>query len=294
MKIDRMNLCVALAAAVGMAACDGSAVSPSGSRGAQVTMSLTTASSALISSSVRAALVPSVDVSGHKLDIARVQLVLRDVDLKRVEDDACETGHDGCAKFKAGPVLIDLPLSGGVITPFSEKIAPGTYDRVELKVHEPDDDNGARAAFYAAHPDWQKKATVRVTGTYDSGTGAQPFDIYLAANLEVKQDITPPVTVDSATSPSTINLTLGVDVDSWFRTASGALIDPRSTTADRQLLNVVTENVKRSFRAVRDDDRNGDEDHGGDRGKSGKGGDDKGGDDKGSGGHGSDDGAGHN
>jgi hypothetical protein len=50
-----------------------------------------------------------------------------------------------------------------------------------------------------------------------------------------------------------------VDVSTWFRSATGALIDP--ATANKGGLNEseVTENIKDSFKAFEDEDRDGDE-----------------------------------
>ena len=273
MTMKRTGLLAACAAMAILAGCDEAGTGPVD--GARLSLSLSAASTT--QPSVRANQIPVGDGAGRTIDITRVQLVMKEVELKRVEDRDCEGSDDSCEKFEAGATLVTLPIGGGVVTPFTEAIAPGTYDELELKIAEPEDDNGERAAFYAAHPEWPRRATVRVTGTFDNGAGAQPFDVFLGVNAKVEREISPPLVVDASTDPQSVNLTLAVDVESWFRDRAGSFIDPRSIATSPALLAAVNNNVRASFRALRDDDRNGDDDH---RGR-GRGGDDAPGDDYG-------------
>ncbi|MFL5608108.1 MAG: hypothetical protein ACJ8AD_16775 [Gemmatimonadaceae bacterium] len=61
------------------------------------------------------------------------------------------------------------------------------------------------------------------------------------------------------------NVTVSVDLTNWFRTRSGALIDPSTANAGGPNAVLVAENIKRSFHAFRDDDRDGDDDDDGGR-----------------------------
>jgi hypothetical protein len=281
MKAQRMNILTACAAVAVLAGCESLGTDPS--TGAQLSLSLSGSAAVTPSASTQPSapsfsVVPVTDAGGRSIDITAVQLVLRDVELKRDREDACHEGgdDDSCERFNAGAKLVTLPLTGGLVTPFTEAIAPGTYDQLRVKIGQPEEENGERAAFYAANPTWPQKATVRVTGTYTSGTGAtaQPFDVYLGVNAKVEQELDPPVVVDGTTDPQSLNLTLAVDVSSWFENAAGSLIDPRSISTSPSLLAAVENNVRRSFRALRDDDRNGGDDNRGngrDGGNNGKG-----------------------
>ena len=262
----KLNTLWAASAAIAvLAGCESVGTGPES--GARLSLSLSGGANASASASLRSPgprlnVVPVTDAGGRSIDIQSVQVVLRDVQLKRDRDDDChEYDDDSCERFDAGATLVTLPLTGGLVTPFTEAIAPGSYDELRVKIGEPVDENGERAAFYAANPSWPRKATLRVTGTFTSGTGAtaQPFDVYLGVNAKVEQDLQPPLVVDGTTDPQSVNVTLAVDVASWFRNA-GRLIDPRSITTSPSLLAAVENNVRRSFRALRDDDRDGDDD----------------------------------
>src|SRR5438552_1059578 len=96
------------------------------------------------------------DASNNTLAITSVELVLRKVELKPVERDACNEssqitvatvatpasdGNDGnkgnemneadgeCDELEAGPILVDLPL-GGIERMFEATVPAGTYDEL--------------------------------------------------------------------------------------------------------------------------------------------------------------------
>ena len=170
----------------------------------------------------------------------------------------CEDDDDACEYFEAGPVLVELPVDGGVITPFSVPIPADTYVELELEIDDADDDSTA-AQFFADNPGWPSEASIRIVGTFDAndGAGPQAFDIFLAIDVEVERDLVPPLVVSDSTP--NVNVTVEIDVASWFL-AGGTLIDPRALTADDNLLEQVEDNIENSFEAFEDDDRDGDDD----------------------------------
>ena len=281
MTVKQSSLLAACAAMAVLAGCE--SVTGSGpSDGARLSVSLTAGSSASANlagglSGPSLSLVPVADSSGHTIDIQSVQLVLKKVELKRDLADAChdsDEDDDSCEKFRAGATLITLPLGGGLVTPFTETIDPGIYDELRVQIARPATEDADSTSFFATHPDWPRRATIRVKGTYDAGTGAQPFDVYLGVSAKVRHELEPPLVVNDSTAVSSVNLTLAVDVSSWFRSRSGELIDPRSISTSPSLLALVEQNVRASFRALRDDNKDGDDDnrgHGKGGGNSGKG-----------------------
>ena len=202
------------------------------------------------------------DADGRVLDIQRIQVVLEELELERAMHDDCDalTGDDdACEKFEAGPVLIELPVEGGVITPFSMPIPADTYDELELEIDEPDDDSTA-AQFFAAHPGWPEDVSVRVVGTFDAndGAGPQAFDVFLAVESEIERDLVPPLVVTEDSPP--VNVTVSIDIASWFRREDGSLIDPRALSADGGLRDEVENHIDDSFEAFEDEDHDGHDD----------------------------------
>lgn len=251
-------LAPAMAAAV-LAACD--AGSPSAD--AQVNFNVATRPAATGSaSSVAMATVstPETFVDGsNTLVINRVQLVLREIELKRVEaTTGCgEAARDGCEELELGPVLLDLPLggAGGAARTFSVPVAAGSYDEIEFEIHQPSDDDAADAAFIQAHPDFAG-VSVQVDGTFNGHAFTYTSDL----NAEEEIELRPPlVTTESAAA----DLTLFVDLDRWFRDATGTLVDPATANVGLTNEGLVDANIRATLHAFEDEDHDGTDDHGG-------------------------------
>lgn len=262
-------LCL-LGAAASLAAC-----ADSTKPGASMPMSLsfTTAASATAggASASRSPLAPRFDVTttdgANTLVITKAQVVVARAELQQAgatcasdadagDDDGghADAEHSECAEIAVAPTVVDLPVTSAVVKTLDVTIPAGTYSALEAKIRAVRAERGAAsAAFLAANPGFAG-ASVRVEGTFN-GT---PF-VYTgspAANLETI--FSPPMVVDA----SPVNLTVNVDLSTWFRSSTGTLIDPSTANAGGLNAAVVANNIRRSFRAFRDDDRNGHDDDG--------------------------------
>ncbi len=185
------------------------------------------------------------------LIISRAQIVLREIELKPVETPACDTESSGCSDIEIGPVLVDLPLAPGAVRQFQVLIPPGDYDEIEFDIHKVDDDDPDDAAFRQQHPDFVD-LSIRVQGTFRG----QPFLFESDLNVEQELDLSPPLMVEATTST---NVTIRVNLGEWFRTATGALVDPATANKGGPNESLVTENIKRAIEAFEDEDEDGDE-----------------------------------
>ena len=169
-------------------------------------------------------------------------------------DEENEDGEEdeGCAPLTAGPVLIDLPLDGTTTVVLDAFVPAGTYKRLQARLHAVKPGDEGVADFLAAHPEFEG-ISVKVVGVFtDAGGTAHDFTFTSDMNVVSKINFETPVTVDAGTT----NLTINVDVGSWFTSGSGAVIDP--TNAENQ--NAIEKNIRRSLRAFEDDDHDGDDD----------------------------------
>jgi hypothetical protein len=236
-----------LAAVVSIAGC---ADSGSPSSDAQISFNLATrpaTPAAASAAALSAAATPETYTDGtNTLVIDQVQLVLREIELKRVESatPCAGTSDDGCEKLELGPIVLDLPLggAGGAARAFTVAVAPGTYDEVEFEIHRPSD---------GVSP------SVTVTGTFN-GT---PFTFTSDLEAEEEIELSPPLVV--AESAAT-DLTLFVDLDRWFRDEAGGLVDPADANAGGPHESLVENNIQSTLHAFEDEDHDGTDDHGGD------------------------------
>lgn len=255
---NTMNILTLALAATASVACDDIAGSDfDGDTGATLSFAVAPAGNTVQrgGSGSRLAGVVLTDGAGRTLEIALVQVVMEDVELERQLDDDCND-VDACEKFEIGPVLIDLPLDGGVITPFDVPIPADTYDELELEIDDASDDSTS-AQFFAENPTWPQDASIRIVGTFDAndGAGPQPFDVYLEIDAEIERELVPPLVVTD--SAQDVNVTIQIDLAVWLTSGSG-LIDPRDLASNDDLQDELEDRIEDSFEAFEDRDRDGD------------------------------------
>jgi hypothetical protein len=256
---------VAALATTVLAACDAGGPSTS----AQVSFSVATQPAAAGASTGS----ETFTDGSNTLIIDRVQLVLREIELKRIEastscdgsgsaassgDDSSQdtSSHDGCEQLELGPILLDLPLgAGGVAHSFTVPVTAGSYDEVEFKIHPASHDDSPDAAFVQAHPELAG-VSVQVDGTFN-GVGFT-YTTDLSAEEEIA--LSPPLAIAES---GTADLTLMVDLDRWFRTGAGLLVDPATANAGLGNESLVESNIRATLHAFEDENHDGRDDHGG-------------------------------
>lgn len=243
-------------AALSVIACSAS-TAPAAGKAVSVSFNTSSGMTAVASrSSVFGPRLSLMSTSGSDtLVITRVQLVISKMELA-MADTSCAAqanGGDDCPDLHLQPVLFDLPVDTSVKSVLTQAVPAGTYVAFEAKidaVQQGEDETGV-ADFLAAHPDFAG-TSVRVEGTFN-GT---PFVYNGNAEGEINSEFVPPLTVTT----NGINVTINVNTASWFRTQAGALIDPSTANAGGANASIVAENIKNSFHAFEDDNRDGHED----------------------------------
>ena len=182
--------------------------------------------------------------------VRSAQLVLRKVELKRVDVAACDAvmSNGDCEEFETGATLVSLPLgSAAVAQQVAVAAPPGTFDQLEFEIHKPSSSDDA--AFIAANPDFAT-ISIRVTGTFSQAGTRTDFAFTSDVDRSEEANLVPPVT---ATAGQTLNVTLRVDISGWF--------DPASANSGQPNQSVVANNIQASFQAFEDDNHDGQADH---------------------------------
>jgi len=189
----------------------------------------------------------------NTLVITKAQIVLARIELHRGTTGSCAASDDDseCAELKLDPMLVDLPMTPTVQQEIAVSVPAGTYNSLEAKIRAPRSGEDRTASFLAAHPEFAGKS-VHVEGTFN-GT---PFAFDAAPEAELELAFQPPIAIADGASN---NITLHVDLSSWFRNGSGVVLDP----ANAANASLIAENMRRSFHAFEDHDRDGRDDHGG-------------------------------
>jgi len=253
------GLVVAALAAAGLAACSDTGTNPLVGSGQTMSLSFSGRRPAGVSGAmaVENALGDTLVIGSGSdtLRLTSVEIVLRKIELERagvsVNCDSVADEH-ACEEFTIGPQLVSIPLGPGVATAIEVAVDSGSYKKVQFKIHKPGGDS-LDVVFKAAHPDFAS-ISIRVRGTFN-GT---PFTYTSSLDQEQEYSFVPPLVVDA--SGSATNLTIRVDVSTWFRAGgTGALISPTTANVGGANEGTVKENIKNSFKAFRDHNRDGDE-----------------------------------
>lgn len=263
MNSHSLRIAAGSAAALILAACSSSNPSTAGT--GRIAFSIATRASTAAAPFLLAA-PDSQAVGQDTLVFDSVQIVLRKIDLERTgasvncgdqPDGMSDGNEDACEEVNAGPSIVDLPLTPGASQAFTVSVDTGTFGQMHLQIHLLGA-NPADQALLAQRPEFAG-ISVRAKGTFKSGTADATDFIYindLTANQEIQ--FASPLTVGTA---GPVDLTLMVDVHTWFLDGSGNLIDPSTATLGQPNGDIVTHNIRRSFHAFKDENHDGCDDN---------------------------------
>lgn len=190
----------------------------------------------------------------NTLVLERVALVAREIELERALADDCDDvagGEDDCEELEAGPILLELPLDGTVSHVVSIEVPADTYDEIELDIHKaeaPEDQ-----AFLDLNPGFEG-VSIRVEGTWNG----ESFVFLQDLDEEQEIELTEPLVIEEGAGPH--NITLELDVGTWFQDGTGALVDPRTANHGGGNESLVEDNIRQSIEAFEDDDEDGEHD----------------------------------
>ena len=238
-------------------ACGDDATGPGGSSSTAVSLSV-----AVPAGGPSAAITPGFafdikfGVGADTLNLTRVALVLRDIELERQFDECDDvpgSAQEGCEEFETGPFILELPLDGTVTNAITVNDVPAdTYDELEFKVHKPENDTPEDLAFIAANPEFDG-VSILVEGDFNGVAFVFETDL----NQEQEVQLNPPLVVTDGTA---LNVTFSVDVVTWFKALDGSLVDPATANKGQANEQLVKDNIEASIDIFEDNDRDGSSD----------------------------------
>ncbi len=208
---------------------------------------------------------PTFRAGADVLTLTTVEIVARKIRLERADGtcpvEPATTGpapsssegsddDEDCPNVWLAPRILSPPVGPDAIAVFNVDLPEGVYEELKLQVHKPTGGQADAAAFLAANPGFAN-ISVRVVGTFN-GTG---FTFTSAITAEVEIELDAPIEV-TAGQPAA--MTLQIDLASWFAGPGGALLSPLAPS--QQVRSQIEQNIRRSFHAFEDEDRDGDPD----------------------------------
>jgi len=188
------------------------------------------------------------------LVITKAQIVMSKIELATTATAMCtadSSSSSECEELHANPSLVDLPTDASVTTSLVTTVPAGTYSAFEAKIKAVLTGDPGAADFLAANPAFNG-VSVHVVGTWN-GT---PFTYDGAANAELELTFATPIVVDA----TGMNITVNVDLSTWFVDGSGKLVDPTTANSGGANESLVAGNIHKSFEAFEDDNKDGTDD----------------------------------
>lgn len=251
-----------VASALLLGACDSAGPSTSG---ANVEVGFATSYQSATSAGLTKSNHDSLVIAGSngQLTITDLRLIVSEVELE---------GDADSAEFEADPTFLDLPLDTTDVAPVAtSEIPSATYNEFEFEgegidFEENDDEEEAlqelRETVQTQFPDWPEEASMVVVGTF-TPTGGSPQDVtaYFEAEIEVEQELNPPleVTADGANR----SLTVRLDPTRWFSRADGTVQDLTQSGDELAELEVEFEDGVTEIEVDDDEDEDDDDDEDG-------------------------------
>jgi hypothetical protein len=195
---------------------------------------------------------------GDTLFLSRARIVLAELAIAPSVSNECEEeeGEDNppCVEFSDDPEAIELPL--GRTVQRGARRAPATgYDLFQAVIHPVD--SATDRELLAGAPELAN-TSIRVEGTYSHGGKRHAFTFTTPWSEQQEITIEPDLMV---AAHDTVHVTLRVDVASWFRNAGHTgLIDPSSAGPGAPNETLLKDNVRLSFKVLRDANADGLED----------------------------------
>jgi hypothetical protein len=185
------------------------------------------------------------NTSDNTLVLTEAKFILRKIVLEQEGEGG---DHGGDRDVKMGPFVVNLDLNQKIVIAALAKIQAGSYDEVKFQIHKLSPNEDVADPEFAEST--SRRFSVIVKGFYNDAPFIFKSDVTFAKEIEFENF---PLSVSDVT---VLNITIKLDVFSWF-TGENGILNP----ADPANLHIINQNIRNDFRrAFRDMNHDGDPD----------------------------------
>jgi hypothetical protein len=183
--------------------------------------------------------------SDNSIDNPADEIVITEAKALITEIEFELEGSGTSQEIKAGPIVVNFNLSGGIQTILSSNIPSGVYNKVKFQIHKPEDTEPIPDPEFREGTSGNQRYSFIVKGSYNGNSFI--YKSRKSTNIVINFD---KAVNFQATG---LNLTVLFNQFSWFKSGS-VILDPGNSSHE----NEIDDNIKSSFkRAFKDDDKNG-------------------------------------
>lgn len=173
----------------------------------------------------------SANQSTHGVVIQQIMLFVEEMELESIQNDSLD--------FEIENFIVNLPIDGSPFVLTEQEFPAGIYDEFEIEIEKPDDldVNVNNTAFR----DETGSYSIVVRGLFNE----VEFTFRSSEDFEIELDLDPPLEIRDG---EVAQLTLSVDISSWFKGVDGEDLDPKDPANTEQ----INKNIEASFEAFED------------------------------------------
>ena len=173
----------------------------------------------------------SANQSTHGVVIQQIMLFVEEMELESIQNDSLD--------FEIENFIVNLPIDGSPFVLTEQEFPAGIYDEFEIEIEKPDDldVNVNNTAFR----DETGSYSIVVRGLFNE----VEFTFRSSEDFEIELDLDPPLEIRDG---EVAQLTLSVDISSWFKGVDGEDLDPKDPVNTEQ----INKNIEASFEAFED------------------------------------------
>lgn len=161
-----------------------------------------------------------------------VKILLKDIKFRQATGDS--------SNVKVGPIVVKLNLNGTPTEFAAGNVTAGNYSKIKFRLHKPEDADIISDPEFKAGSSGDLRYSVIVKGKFNG----VPF-IYKSTKTAT-QDVNLKNSINLTNDVKT-NVTLSVDVNSWFYTGT-VVLDPNNTVNKNDIDNNIKDSFKKAFR----------------------------------------------
>lgn len=183
-------------------------------------------------------LAKTTDATGN-LVLDTVKVLIKDIKLN-------VTNSSDSTNFKTGPYVLYLNLNSNVNIIGSGYIPVGTYDKIQFEVHKLSDNEPIPDPEFV---EGNSRFSVVAKGTYNG------VRFVYKSDKSAKQKLNFPNALIVTETKS--NITLQIKPYIWFIDSNNQYMDPNDENNKGEIDNNIKENIKASFKAFKDNNKDG-------------------------------------
>ncbi len=177
-------------------------------------------------------------VDAAKILLRTIQFHARDLD---EETEGVE--------FRSATMVAELNLDASPLMLAVADIPFGTYHKVSFRIHKPDDGEMPPDPDFKIGESGNERFSVIVDGKLDG----IPFQYRSSKSMQQKVDFESELVIEEITAD--MNVTLLVNVSTWFKDDDGNELDPTDDTSSNE--SMIDKSIRESFRIFKDNNRDG-------------------------------------